>query len=203
MKTKKADYLGWTFWGMWVLANTVAWIMGMAVLWILSFILDPLVQGTLNILGWAVVGAVIGAIYGVNHWFLFRPLGADTIGKWAHWWVLATIGGWSLSILVIVGLGAGSNLGFAITGAVFGIAVGIPQWFVLRPYAQKAEWWAVGNTAGWMIGLALLDVINRTISFPLVGVISGGLTGAVMIWLLRNPTSQPRQETVERSGGVE
>jgi hypothetical protein len=187
MEGKTKDYLGWVFWVMWVLANSVAWIVGTAVLWVLSFVLDPLAQGPFNVLGWAVAGALIGAFFGVNHWFLFRPLGAHTIGKWAHWWVLATIGGWSAAIMVVVGLGAGENLGFPVIGAVIGIAVGIPQLFVLRPYAQKAHWWGLCNTAGWMIGLALLDVVNRTISFPLVGVISGALTGAMMIWLLRNP----------------
>ncbi len=181
------NYLGGAFWVMWTLANSVAWIVGMAVLWVLSFILGPLSSGPFNILGWAVGGALIGALFGVNQWFLFRPLGANTIGKWAHWWVLATIGGWSLAITLTLGLGTGEDLGFAIIGAVFGIAVGIPQWFVLRPYAQKAEWWAVCNTVGWIVGLSLLNVLNRAISFPLVGVVSGALTGAMMIWLLRNP----------------
>ncbi len=187
MDKKSNEFLGWAFWLMWVLANSVAWIVGMAVLWVLNFILEPLVQGPLNTLAWAVVGALIGSFFGVNHWFLFRPLGSETIGKWAHWWFLATIVGWSMAIMVVVGLGAGENLGFAVTGAIIGISVGIPQWFVLRPYAQYAEWWGVANTVGWMMGLALLDLVDRAIAFPLVGVVSSAITGGMIIWLLRKP----------------
>jgi len=192
MEKKPSEYLGWTFWLMWVLANSVAWIVGMAVLWVLSFVLNSLAQGTFHLIGWAIAGALAGAFFGVNQWFLFRPLGArsqgaNTIGKWAHWWVLATIAGWSIAITVVIGLGTGEDLGFAVTGAVIGISVGIPQWFVLRPYAHKAEWWGLSNTVGWILGLALLDVMNRAIGFPLVGVVSSALTGGMMVWLLRNP----------------
>ncbi len=187
MEKEPNESMGWAFWLMWVLANTVAWIVGMAILWVMSFILDPLLIGGWKILGWAVVGALIGAFFGMNHWFLFRPLGVQTIGKWAHWWFMATIVGWGLAISVVVGIGAGSNLGFAVTGAIIGISVGIPQWFVLRPYARYAEWWGVANTVGWIVGLALLERVNRTIGFPLVGVISSSISGGMLIWLLRKP----------------
>ena len=187
MENEPKESLGWAFWLMWVLANSVAWIVGMAVLWVLSIILDPLVIGGWKLIGWAIVGALIGSFFGVNHWFLFRPLGVRTIGKWAHWWFLATIAGWSMAILVVIGLGAGSNLGFAVTGAIIGISVGIPQWFVLRPYARYAEWWGVANTVGWIIGLGLLDQLNRTIGFPLVGVVSSAISGGMLVWLLRKP----------------
>jgi hypothetical protein len=187
MEEKPNEYLGWAFWLMWVLANTVAWIVGMSVLWVLSFILGPLTQGPLQLVGWAIVGSFVGGFFGVNHWFLFRPLGANTIGHWAHWWVLATIAGWSAAIMVIIGLGTGENLGFTVTGAVIGISVGIPQWFVLRPYAQRAEWWGLSNMVGWILGLAMIDVVGQGLGFPLVGMVSGTLTGGMMVWLLRNP----------------
>ena len=185
MEEKPNDYLGWAFWLTWVLANSVAWILGMAMLWVLNFVLSPLTQGPLNLVGWAIAGALVGALFGVNQWFLFRPLGADTIGHWAHWWFLATIAGWSITTTVVIGLGTGENLGFPVIGAVIGISVGIPQWFVLRPYAQKAEWWGLSNTVGWILGLALLDLLNQAIAFPLVGVVSGAVTGGMMVWLLR------------------
>ena len=187
MEEKPNEYLGWAFWLMWVLANTVAWIVGMSVLWVLSFILGPLTQGPLQLVGWAIVGSFVGGFFGVNHWFLFRPLGANTIGHWAHWWVLATIAGWSAAIMVIIGLGTGENLGFTVTGAVIGISVGIPQWFVLRPYAQRAEWWGLSNMVGWILGLAMIDVLGQGLGFPLVGMVSSALTGGMMVWLLRNP----------------
>lgn len=181
------QYLNWTFWLMWVLANAVGWIIGMSVVWVLGFVIDPLTRGGLRLMAWGVVGAGVGAIFGVNHWFLFRPLGAKAIGRWANWWFLATVIGWSVALMVVIGLGTGEELGFAVTGAVIGISVGIPQWFVLRVYAQRAEWWGLGNTVGWILGLAVLADFNQALGFPLVGVISGAVTGTMMIWLLRNP----------------
>jgi len=89
--------------------------------------------------------------------------------------------------MVIIGLGTGENLGFTVTGAVIGISVGIPQWFVLRPYAQRAEWWGLSNMVGWILGLAMIDVVGQGLGFPLVGMVSGTLTGGMMVWLLRNP----------------
>jgi len=199
MNDRPNDYLGWVFWVMWVLANSVAWILGMAVFWILSFILDPLLQGPFNVLGWGAVGALIGTFFGVNHWFLFRPLGNETIGKWAHWWFIATIIGWGIAIAVMVSIGSGEELGFAVLGAIIGISVGIPQWFVLRPYAQRAEWWGLCNTVGWILGLGLIDWIDQAIGFFLAGVVSGAVTGAIMIWFLRNPRPENSDQKNRRS----
>jgi len=197
MNKESNAFLGWAFWLMWVLANSVSWIVGMSILWVLNFILEPLVQGPWNTFAWGGVGALIGAFFGVNHWFLFRPFGKRTIGKWAHWWFLATIAGWSIAIMLVMGLGAGNNLGFTVTGVIIGISVGIPQWFVLRPYAKFAEWWGVVNTVAWIIGLALLDIMDRAIAFPLVGVVSSAITGGMIIWLLRKPSldEDPKAKT--------
>ena len=187
MENQSREYLGWMFWLIWVLANSVGWIIGMSLVWVLNFLLASFPTGGLHMVGWVVVGALVGAIFGVNQWFIFRPLGNNTIGKWAHWWFVATVIGWSIGITVIIGFGAGESLGFTVTGAVLGIAVGIPQWFVVRPYTQNAEWWAVGSTVGWIMGLALLDLLNEAVGFSLVGVVSGMVTGGVMVWLLQNP----------------
>jgi hypothetical protein len=200
MEEKTNAYLGWTFWLMWVLANTVAWIVGMSVLWVLSFVLDPLTHGSLQLVGWAIAGAFLGGFFGVNQWFLFRPLGENTIGYWANWWVLATIVGWSMAILVVIGLGAGENMGFAVTGAVFGISVGIPQWFVLRPYAQKAEWWGLSNVMGWILGLATLDLLEGGFGLPVAGMVSSALTGGMMLWLLRNPRQEAQEVSEDEQG---
>ena len=162
----------------------------MSLLWIISFVIDPFTQGAWRVIGWGVAGAVVGAVFGINQWFLFRLLGERRLAAWAHWWVLATIVGWGIGIAVIVGLGAGEELGFAVAGAVFGIGSGIPQWFVLRPHLKHAEWWGLVNTVAWMAGLAPLALIDLAIGFSLVGVISGCISGGVMIWLLHHPLSE-------------
>jgi hypothetical protein len=183
--------LGWTFWIQWVLANTVGWIVGMSFLWLLGFVIDPFLQGVLEVIGWGVAGAVVGMVFGINEWFIFRPLGTHLLGKWANWWVIATIGGWSTSMIIIVGLGAGEDLGFATTGAVIGISVGVAQWLILRPQAKRAALWGLVNTASWILGLAAIDLLDKAIGFSIAGLISGSITGALLIWLLQNPREQP------------
>ncbi len=60
----------------------------------------------------------------------------------------------------------------------------------------------LGNAIGWMLGPTLLDLfipptaISATIISDLIAVaISGAVTGAVMVWILRQPTPAPMKET--------
>ncbi|MCB9136437.1 MAG: hypothetical protein H6636_13500 [Anaerolineales bacterium] len=189
MDEQPKKYLGWAFWSMWVLVNSVAWIVGMALLWLLGIVLDALTQGVFSLLGWGVAGALFGAFFGVNHWFLFRPLESLAVKRWVHWWVLVTMGGWSVAILLVFGLKIREAWGFGLTGAVLGFFSSLPQWWLLRAYVQKAAWWVGLSTVVWAGAMALLASPEsvQIIAFPFVGVLSGAATGAVMIWLLRHP----------------
>ncbi len=59
-----------------------------------------------------------------------------------------------------------------------------------------------GNAIGWMIGSTLLDLFIplTTVSAPIIRdlievAIAGAVTGAVMVWILRQPTPAPMRET--------
>lgn len=194
MNEHSKEYLGWAFWGMWVLVNTFAWIVGMALMWLFGFALDFISIKVFFYFGWGVAGALFGALFGVNHWFLFRPLHRETIGQWAHWWVLATMGGWSLAVLFVFGLHVREMWGYAVTGIFVGLSSALPQWLVMRPYVQKAGWWVGVSAVTWGISLAILAFpqLMPAYTFPLVGIISGAGPGAMIIWLLRHPRGKDK-----------
>ncbi len=189
-----------TFWLRWTLANGFGWIVGMALAWLLSLLISPITQGFTNLVAWGIAGAIIGTTLGINQWFVLRPYSPPSwAARWLSWWVLATILGWSLSIAVIIGMGAGLQLGFATTGSVIGISVGIAQYFVLRTQVLRAEWWALSNTVAWVIGLASIDLFGEALGFPIAGFIYGAVSGVFLLWLFRGarPDEPAQPETAE------
>ncbi|BAY20514.1 serine/threonine kinase [Calothrix sp. NIES-2100] len=82
----------------------------------------------------------------------------------SFWWVMVTTLAFPLTYLF-----TGAN-SFAAFVNLHGLVVGIGQWFLLRRLVNKAGWWVVVNAL--FAGL-------------------GGITsGAVLVWLLRQPKSQ-------------
>ena len=83
------------------------------------------------------------------------------------WWVLATIGGWLLGLLVILLSGWlniwGSELidiDFAFI--VLGLSIGVAQWLLLRRRLPQAGWWIGGNAVGWgLLGLVTGESLNQ------------------------------------------
>jgi len=103
---------------------------------------------------------------------------------WLWWILMSAIGG-----------GVGFALGLAVTGvaphamgktpfeiifcAVFGTAVGITQWLVLRPHIPRAGWWMLVSTVGWTAFGALAHVVDR----PVGPAVAGAMVG-VLQWLV-------------------
>jgi hypothetical protein len=177
---------GWGLWAVWVLANAISWLVGMGLTYLIGLVVQPLTGG-MRIAAWGIGGMVTGSVFGITQWFLFRPMKDRLLGRQANWWVAATILGWGAALAVVTGMDAGGVLGYTVSGAVVGISVGIAQWFVLRLHARRAEWWGLANTFGWIAGLGAVEVLPELAGFMLAGAISGTITGAALIWLLRSP----------------
>jgi hypothetical protein len=179
-----ANWLGWAFWFAWVLANSVGWIVGMSLAWLLSVIIPPLSAGTWTASVWTVGGMIVGTNLGINQWFLLRPLRYGTLGRRANWWVAATIFGWAISLLVVVGLGLGARIGYPLVGLVIGLAVGIPQTFVLSIQNRLGWLWPIAHSLAWVIGLSTIPVFDEAVGFPIVGLVSGAISGAALIRII-------------------
>lgn len=100
-------------------------------------------------------------------------------------------------------------------------SLGLAQWFVLKGWFSKAQWWIFATTIGGSIGVMLSvsiffailllianitsDVGNEVILIlGIVGFISGvamfgAVTGTAMVWLLKHSNSTRRGIELERS----
>ena len=113
---------GWRVWLLWMLASTVGWVVGGVM-----FVPVVVLAGTaLDVLvGWAVAGAVGGAVVGVWQWLVLREQSVR-----AGWWIVASTAGWAVAAFVYLPMVFGTMFGFglfmggAFAGAVGGAVVG-------------------------------------------------------------------------------
>ena len=178
------------YWLMWVLATAAGWLIGSLINFAIIRILN-VNQINLNVeqipqsqlLTLAIVSVAtllsIGFAIGALQWLVLRQQLPDLRG-----WMLFTALGFAL--------GAWISIYF------MGLGVGVLQWLILRRTLSKAGWWPVisvvtwplgylvGGSLGALIGNALNSIILATlIGFGVVGAVIGGITGAVLLWLLR------------------
>lgn len=189
------------YWLQWVLATTLGWLAWPLVDTLLGIMLSLFGMNTLfsaapeqlsppltvlrlvlPLLSLALVGAAIGGL----QWLVLRKQVPDL-----RLWIPFTAAG------LVIGAFVGAALGGFGT-AFLGLGVGIMQWLQLRNSLNKAGWWPVMNVVSWplgylfggMIGMTIGQAVNDQVigallSFVLVGAIVGTLTGAVLMWLLR------------------
>jgi hypothetical protein len=196
------------FWVRWVLASASGLFVGFVIYFFSvdgiaseqGFILKTLISTVAG----AIFGAVIGGVQlfvlrqkvsGMNHW-----LAANIIG--------AAIGG-TLALPVSEAVGDATNFNIAILagGVVLGLAFGIGQAVVLRPYLSEGGWWALAHAVGIPFGYALGRGLGEVVFNLLVGgagediarvigvlifavLFFGGygmITGGVLIRLLKQP----------------
>ena len=75
----------------------------------------------------------------------------------------------------------------AITLTLFGFALGIVQWLVLRRCVKQAAWWIAISTIGWAMAAGLSSISGAVSVFASWGV-PMVITGIGMVWLLRHST---------------
>jgi hypothetical protein len=148
---------------------------------------------------------VLALFVSAAQWILLRRMFSRTA-----WWVVAGTFGRAFGMLIgsitIVIISHQFNLqaGFwssSIYLALRGALLGTSQWLVLTQWRTRAGWWVLGNAIGWMLGPALQDLLipPGAISAPVIGdliavAIAGAVTGAVMVWILRQPSPAPMKE---------
>jgi hypothetical protein len=74
------------------------------------------------------------------------------------WWVIATLGGWLLGVLLIdipIWMNwAHGPLNLDLAFILMGLAIGTGQWLLVRRRLPRAGWWIGANVVGWgMVGL--------------------------------------------------
>jgi hypothetical protein len=193
-------------WEKWVLANTIAAIIGLSIIAAINpqgSIVGNSLLGNFNMDGFLLLAGVLGGvILGFVQWLALRRYIQNPI-----WWVLATtIGvllGWVIilvvSIVMAFAYAYGMNemnptmlyKGVAYVGAVVGAVLGFAQWLVLKVYVRcdisQAAWWMVANALAWSLGLLIAFVgtgIKKIDVFgshtALIGLATGATMGVVI-----------------------
>jgi hypothetical protein len=147
-------------WGLlfeWILATTLGWL-----------------------LGWAILGEFgPGVAIGLAQWLVLRRELPNSV-----WWLVGTTVGWLAgSLLVGSGLLLAPGPGLftsLLAGGIIGGLIGAIQWPILRQWVSLAALWIPASAAAWAIGFSGL------FGSLLAGAIIGAVTGFLLEWLLRN-----------------
>jgi hypothetical protein len=180
------------YWLAWFLASVMGFGMG-AVLGT-GFSYGPLFRGMPESLLGTITGMVMGGLGSYFQWVVLR----ERISGVGLWTVAGMLGfGLALGAMDVIG----SADHFAVLGiftvvALFGLGGGTLQWLILRRKVAHAGWWLVASCLGCLIGILDFPFVialgeagkwtQAILTFGLVfGAGYGAITGATMVWLLR------------------
>ncbi len=178
------------YWLVWTVATAVGWLLGTLINFVLIglFRLDVLsaaVQANpdqasqsdvlLLMLASVAILLLLGGIIGALQWLVLRRQ-VPGLSRWAPFTAL------------------GVALGSLVALLFMGVGVGVTQWMLLRRVFNKTVWWLVISAVAWPAAYLIGNVAAASIeSLPLAGAanalvsgaIVGAITGAALLWLLR------------------
>jgi len=164
---------------------------------------------------------VIGTVIGLAQWLVFR----HHFKRAGWWWILVTALGWTVgyfvswSLLEAIGWTTFERFEAGMTTALVmcGTVAGIVQWLLLRRETSKAAWWIVANLTGWIASVVVILILGGEVILGLAdqvfnlgwvsiiiplrtqSVVLGAavciLTGAVLVWLLRQPRCEDERKS--------
>lgn len=186
---------GRSFWLAWFLATLLGFGIGGILGATFAYPLFP--AGRSEAASGIALGIVMGATGGYFQWMVLRERIAG-----AGLWGLASTLGFGSAIGAVIITDADENLAIAslLMAGVFGAASGVLQWLILRPKLPQAGWWLPANLLGSLVGAIAVPItgvilaaghweIGLLIFGLLFGTGYGAITGAVLIWLLRQSPS--------------
>jgi len=211
------------FWLRWVLANAAGELAGLGVAALAGYGLVAALGEPASVVAVAafalamlVLGTFEGVVVGWAQWLVLRTeLPALAARAWIGFTALGAFTAWLLgmipsTVIQLVGmeeggappdLGAGERLAAAaVLGALLGLVLAVPQWWVLKRLLARAHWWVPANAAAWALGMplvfaaagsmpesapVLVIAMTALAAIALAGAVVGAVHGAVLVWLLR------------------
>jgi hypothetical protein len=180
---------------MWVLANTVGllvgrWIGGqiIGILWPFpqltpdTFITAMITNPVSRVI---IVGITTGTLIGILEWLVFRLFGFRVNWKWVVSSALACAAFPTLGQIMF------SFEAVSIVTILGGVTLGVAQWLILRRIVNRASWWILPTavTSAFLFG----SITPNPYDEPFIlfaGMIVGGVTGVVLLHLLKHPLYQ-------------
>jgi hypothetical protein len=191
-----SKHAGWGFWLLWVAASTVGFALGSTAHGNAGKLLTDATPAVIALTVNGGLYPLIATLPGFLHWLILR--------RWfprAGWWVLASGAGSLLGYLVTGwGLGVADTQGettfarFAVPAsmAVAGAAVGTLQWVVLRRWVSRAGWWVLASSISWVVAeyaylkLTRASDVRLLLGAAVSGALSGAITGLTLVGLMRS-----------------
>ena len=181
------------YWLAWFLASVVGYglgaILGMSIAWRFFPAADAANGITLGIL--------MGATGGYLQWVVLR----ERIAGAGLWGVASALGlGLAISALASANIIENYAMAVFLFASMIAVVSGIPQWLILRRKVSRAGWWLLANLLGSLVGavgVVIANAIGETGNWGLAAMIfgvgfgagNGAITGAALVWLLRQSSS--------------
>lgn len=183
--------VGWGFWGRWVAATAIGWVVGLIGAIILSYLVVNVVYPKETSL---IVGVCLGAAVGYSQKLAVRCWLVLT-----STWVWGALIGVGIPFVVAEALdvlwpGAselpeGRLPGRLLIAVAGGVIAGLLQMRELRQHTDKAGWWVPASVVAW----SLARLANETgwLMGPLSGLLApgmvlGAVSGGFLVWILRS-----------------
>ncbi|MEM6839056.1 MAG: hypothetical protein AAF609_19660 [Cyanobacteria bacterium P01_C01_bin.120] len=206
-------------WLRWIVANALGELLGLGTVilagaGIVLLVGEPV--GLLQNIGFPAVMVLLGAFEGsilglAQSWVLRDRLPWLKSRSWTFATVVGAVGAWCLGMIpsfigylgdpaVSMGFPAMSDrlifLLASLLGAVLGIVLALPQWWILRQYVHRAGWWIPANALAWASGMPVIfwqaghspaNLIRQTLiaiallAFMMAGAIVGAIHGAALL----------------------
>ncbi len=124
------------------------------------------------------------------------------VARAGRWVGVAIVGGAVVAVAsilagIVAGLAAGA-VGDAEAGRAFGAdvagvsaavlygaALGVLQWRLLRPHVARAGRWLLASAVGWIVAGLTAGVTEGIAGWAVLGAVYGAITGSVLMTLLR------------------
>jgi hypothetical protein len=188
------------FWLMWVVASMAAILLSAVVLYSLVIIAKA-ISPSLNedrVFG-VLMFPIIATMFGVLQWLVLRK----RIPK-SGWWILATMvglgGGVALAVVAVQAFSHFTGMeeywnfqpGLLMLFLLIGFFLALAQLPILWRHFKGSLLWLLAGMFGWLVlGLIMGGTIDRNSDVFAIGTIPAMFTGLCLIWLMRNPRTEP------------
>ena len=203
------------FWLAWIGVTGGGYILGIII--VIPAAVQFAYSGEWPFLIGLVTGGVLGATIGTGQWLLLRRRTPVTVR-----WVLASVVGGMIGMALGMTLEPNGDTATivrdatreatarvipwrvawqtGVAGLLFGVGIGLGQWYILRQYARSAYWWILANGIAWLVGWGLGALLAEPIGTLTALLVSGFIVAAITAQVMERWQWEMRKRTAPIPG---